>query len=88
MTDAIDGTWLWADGLRECVLALREDRAPLQELTQDLHLLDVIEAARVSARLREVVPVDSSFPALDLSLVADVAVEHVHDHTRPLDEQT
>ncbi len=87
-TDAIDGTWLWADGLRECVLALREDRAPLQELTQDLHLLDVIEAARVSARLREVVPVDSSFVALDLSLVADVAVEHVHDHTRPLDEQT
>ena len=86
--DAIDGTWLWGDGLRECVLALREDRAPLQELAQDLHLLDVIEAARSSSRVRKAVPVASTFPALDLSLDIDRPVEHVHDHTRPADEQT
>jgi len=86
--EAIDGTWLWADGLRECVLALREGRAPLQELEQDLHLLDVVEAARRAALERRAVEVSSRFPDLDLTLEPPAGLEHVHDHTRPLDEQT
>ena len=50
--EAIDGTWLWADGLRECVAALREGRKPLQEPQQDLHVLDVVDAARAAVRER------------------------------------
>lgn len=86
--EAIDGTWLWADGLRECVLALREGRPPLQELEQDLHLLDVVEAARRAVTERRAVEVASRFPDLDLTLEPPTGLEHVHDHTRPLDEQT
>jgi predicted dehydrogenase len=86
--EAIDGTWLWADGLRECVVALREGRAPLQEPHQDLHLLDVVDAARIAVRERRAVEVGSRFPALDLTLELPGDLQHVHDHTRPLDEQT
>jgi predicted dehydrogenase len=86
--EPIDGTWLWADGLRECVLAVAEGRAPLQELEQDLHLLDVVDAARTAARERRAVTVPSRFPDLDLTLELPTGLEHVHDHTRPLDEQT
>jgi predicted dehydrogenase len=85
--EPIDGTWLWADGLRECVAAIREARQPLQELEHDLHLLDVIAAARASVHARGAVAVDSSFPELELTLEPPSGVHHVHDHTRPRDEQ-
>lgn len=86
--EAVDATWLWADGLRECVLALRGGRPPLQEPAQDLHLLEVVEAAREAARGRRAVEVSSRFPDLDLTLEPPPGLHHVHDHTRPLDEQT
>jgi predicted dehydrogenase len=85
--DPIDETWLWADWLRECVLAVVEGREPLQELEHDLHLLDVIDAAREAVRTRAAAPVDSRFPELDLTFELLGGVHHVHDHTRPLDEQ-
>lgn len=85
--DPIDPTWLWTDGLRELVMAVHEDRSPLANIEQDLHLLDVIEAARVAASGRAV-KVASRFEQLDLRLpAADVSSGHVHDHTRPPDEQ-
>ncbi len=43
--EPIEGTWLWADGLTEMVMAIRQGRRPLAELTHDLHLLEVLEAA-------------------------------------------
>jgi predicted dehydrogenase len=86
--DAIDPTWLWTDGLREAVACVREGRAPLASLDHDLHLLDVLEAARVAARERAVVEVESTFERLDLTFEIPAGAEHVHDHTRPLDEQT
>jgi predicted dehydrogenase len=85
--EAIDPTWLWADGLRECIAAVHEERPPLQELEQDLHVLDVIEAARESTRTRASVAVGSRFPELDLTLEPPSELQHVHDHTRPPDEQ-
>ncbi len=85
--DAIEPTWLWADGLREAVACVREGRPPLANLEHDLHLLDVVDAARASAAKRAAVPVDSSFAALDLRLEPPSSVEHLHDHTRPSDEQ-
>ncbi len=85
--EAIDPTWLWADGLREAVGCVHESRAPLASLEQDLHLLDVIEAARVAVHEGRTVAVGSSFAPLDLTFVPPTGVEHVHDHTRPLDEQ-
>ena len=86
-SEPIDGTWLWADGLRECVTAVREGRPPLQELEHDLHLLDVVAAARTAVAERRAVEVASRFPDLDLTYESPSGLEHVHDHTRPLDEQ-
>jgi predicted dehydrogenase len=48
--EAIEGTWLWTDGLNEMVMALHHGRAPRAELTHDLHLLEVLEAAHRAAQ--------------------------------------
>jgi len=86
--EPVEGTWLWTDGLVEAVLALYEKRAPLTEITHDLHLLEVIEAAQRSARDGRWISVKSAFRDLDLSLSEDKrAQHHLHDHTRPADEQ-
>jgi predicted dehydrogenase len=88
--EAIDPTWLWADGLREAVLAVREERRPLAEPTHDLHLLDVVDAARLAVTAKAAVPVSSRFRPLDLrrdEVVGTRERHHLHDHTRPPDEQ-
>jgi predicted dehydrogenase len=88
--EPIEGTWLWADGLREAVMAVREGRPPLVELTHDLHLLEIIEAARRAAREGAAVSVASRFRTLDLrpqTVEARPDRHHLHDHTRPSDEQ-
>jgi predicted dehydrogenase len=85
--DAIEPTWLWADGLREAVACVREGRPPLASLDHDLHVLDIVEAARVSAAERAAVGVESTFESLDLRLELPSGIEHLHDHTRPSDEQ-
>jgi predicted dehydrogenase len=85
--DAIEPTWLWADGLREAVACAREGRPPLSSPEHDLHLLDVLDAARASVAERAAVPVDSSFARLELRFEAPARVELLHDHTRPSDEQ-
>jgi predicted dehydrogenase len=85
--DSLDPTWLWCDGLRELVACVREGRAPLAEASHDLHLLDVVAAARVASREARAVAVQSSFDALDLSLAAPGELHHRHDRTRPPDEQ-
>jgi predicted dehydrogenase len=85
--EPIEPTWLWADGLREAVRCVREGSAPLASLDHDLHLLDVVEAARVSATQRAAVAVNSSFDPLDLRVEPPSGIEHLHDHTRPSDEQ-
>ena len=85
--DSVDETWLWTDGLREAISSLREDRAPLADLAHDLHLLDVIDAAREAVAQGRGVRVDSGFPSPDLTLEPPTDLHHVHDHTRPLDEQ-
>lgn len=86
-SDAVDPTWPWADGLREMVAAIAEDRAPLAEPQLDLHLVDVIDAARESARDGVAVEVASTFPELDLAIDLDPARASVHDHTRPPEDQ-
>jgi predicted dehydrogenase len=86
--DAVDPTWLWTDGLRELVDAVREGRDPLANLEQDLHLLEVLDAARRSAVWRTAVSVTSRFERIDLRLTGDaLGVDHIHDHTRPPEEQ-
>lgn len=85
--EAIDPTWLWADGLAELVHALREDRQPLHSLDQDLHLLEIIEASSHAAREKRAVAVHSRFAPLDLHLDEKQDRHHLHDHTRPADEQ-
>jgi predicted dehydrogenase len=85
-SDPIDPTWSWADGLREAVRSIVEGRPPLTSTAQDLHLVEVIDAVRRSAREGGAVTVGSSFTPLDLSIPLD-RHHYVHDHTRPPEDQ-
>jgi predicted dehydrogenase len=85
--EPVDPTWLWADGLAEMVIALRENRPPLHNMDHDIHLLEVIEACEKAAREKRAIAVKSRFPRLDLRLQERQDRHHLHDHTRPADEQ-
>lgn len=85
--EPLDPTWLWADGLSEMVYALREGRPPLHNLDHDLHLLEVIEASSAAAREKRAIAVNSRFAPLELQLEQRQDRHHLHDHTRPADEQ-
>ena len=86
--EPVEGTWMWTDGLTEAVTAMLEGRQPLAEITHDLHLLEVIEAAAASARKGRWASVTSRFRELDLRLGEHRRdLHHLHDHTRPADEQ-
>ena len=85
--EPIDPTWLWADGLAEMVNALQEKRQPLQSLAQDVHLLEIIEASTKAAKENKAIEVKSRFIPLDLGLETRRDRHHLHDHTRPSNEQ-
>src|SRR5512145_2861691 len=59
--EPVEGTWMWTDGLTEAVAALIEGRPPLADITHDLHLLEVIEAAAASAKEGRLAPIASRF---------------------------
>jgi len=85
--EPIDSTWLWADGLAEMVRALIEDRKPLHSPDHDLHVLEIIEATSKAARQKCAIAIRSRFRALDLRIEDRPERHHLHDHTRPADEQ-
>lgn len=85
--EPLDSTWLWAEGLRELVMAIVEQRTPLAHPDQDLHLLEVLDAARLSAHKGMPVEVHSRHALPDLRLDLGSSRHHLHDHTRPADEQ-
>lgn len=85
--EPVDPTWLWADGLAEMVHALREQRQPLHSLEHDLHLLEVIEASAKAANEKRAITVHSLFSSLNLRLEERQDRHHLHDHTRPANEQ-
>ena len=85
--EPIDPTWLWADGLAEMVHAVREKREPLHNLEHDIHLLEVIEASAKAAKEKRAVAIQSRFKPFDLRLEERQDRHHLHDHTRPPDEQ-
>jgi predicted dehydrogenase len=85
--EPVDPTWLWADGLAEIVHALAEKRQPLHNLEHDLHLLEVIEASTKAAKEKRAVAVQSRFHPIDLRMEERQDRHHLHDHTRPADEQ-
>ena len=86
--EPVDPTWLWTDGLRELVMAVREGRPPLANIEQDLHLLDVLDAAWRAASSGRTVAVASRFGSVDLRLpTGDASSGHIHDHTRSPEEQ-
>jgi predicted dehydrogenase len=84
-----DRTWNWTDGLRAAVHTVRTGDRTLWCVDHDLHILDVLGAARRSAASDgRAEPVSSTFGELSLGLVHDAAQgTHVHDHTRPVDDQ-
>jgi predicted dehydrogenase len=86
--EPLDPTWLWTDGLREAVVALHDDRPPLADLEHDLHVLDVLDAARLSSEKGGAVALDSRFDLPELHLDLSAFTSHLlHDHTRPPEEQ-
>ena len=85
--EPIDPTWHWADGLAEMVRALGERREPLHNLEHDIHVLEVIEASTKAAKEKRAIAVQSRFQPLDLRLEERKDRHHLHDHTRPANEQ-
>jgi predicted dehydrogenase len=81
-----DPTWLWTDGLRELVVALVEGRTPRADRAHTLHVLELIDAATRAATDGGTVAVASRPAPADLRIDLDAGV-HVHDRTRPPDEQ-
>jgi hypothetical protein len=69
------------------VHALAEKRQPLHNLEHDLHLLEVIEASTKAAKEKRPVAVQSRFHPIDLRMEERQDRHHLHDHTRPADEQ-
>ena len=65
--DATDPTWSWCDGLRELVESVQAGRQPLMCVEQDLHILEIANAARTAAREQRPAAVHSRFEPLDLS---------------------
>jgi predicted dehydrogenase len=83
-----DATWLWTDGLSEAVTALREGRPPLDHPDLDVHVIELISAAGQSAREKRTVAVESRFePWAALRIEGRSHERHVHDRTRPAEEQ-
>jgi len=82
-----DATWLWTDGLRDIVAAIRDGRSPLAEPLLDVHLHEVISAAAQAAASGTAVAVESRFPELGALRYEPPPPGHVHDRTRPPDEQ-
>lgn len=74
-------------GLAEMVNALREKRQPLHSLAHDIHLIEVIEASSRAAKEKRAMVVQSHFRPLDLRLQERKHRHHLHDHTRPTDDQ-
>jgi predicted dehydrogenase len=82
-----DATWLWTDGLREAVAAIRARGTPLADPELDVHLVEVIDAASRAAAGRRAVGVESRFSPLASLAFDPSAGAHVHDRTRAADEQ-
>jgi predicted dehydrogenase len=82
-----DATWLWADGLREAVAAIREQRAPLSHPDLDVHVHELIEACARAALEGCAVAVETRFAPLEELRPEAVGAGHVHDRTRPAGEQ-
>ena len=84
-----DTTWLWSDGLREAVSAVRSGRPPLAEPALDVHLIELISVAQRAASEGRSQATETRFPSFDALRLATPAADgtHVHDRTRPADEQ-
>ena len=82
-----DRTWSWTDGLRSAVDALRTGRWTAFDPAHDVHVLEVVEAGRLSAAEGgDRVVIETAFRELSLPRAA-VSETHIHDHTRPPGEQ-
>jgi predicted dehydrogenase len=85
----IEPTWLWTDGLIDLVRSLRARRSPQCDLAQDIHLIDVLDAAEKSRRRHAPVNVRATWRPIARSSVRSPrrSLQLLHDHTRASDEQ-
>lgn len=85
--DPVDQTWHWSDGLRELVGALHAGGAPRVDHDHDLHLLEVIDAVAAALQTGAPAQVRSRFVPATAADRPRIVRTHLHDHTRPPDEQ-
>jgi predicted dehydrogenase len=85
--EPVDQTWHWTDGLREVVTALQTGARPRLDHDHDLHLLELIDAVDAALQSGEQVKVRSRFSQAAPAQRTQMARAHIHDHTRPPDEQ-
>jgi len=83
---AMDRTWLWTDGLANLVNCLKSGELVINDLQVDIHLIEVLEAARGSSKSGHTEAVDSSFDRVKAYPRAEYR-HRVHDRTRPADLQ-
>jgi predicted dehydrogenase len=75
--------WPWADGLRHLVECVRMARRPIINAQHARHVLEVMMAARASARDATAISVQSRFEPLSLPKPDAAEPEHlVHDRSR------
>jgi len=82
-----DLTWVWSDGLREAVSAIRGGRPPLADPALDVHVIDVVAAAGRAERERRPIRLDTTCGRFSALRLVEAPGAHVHDRTRAADEQ-
>ena len=87
MREADDATWTWTDGLREAVAAIRERRPPVADPAVDVHVIEIVDAAGRAAGQGVAVPVVTRCEPFAALRLEEEPGRHVHDRTRPADEQ-
>lgn len=85
--EALDATWHWTDGLREAVAALQEGRPPAGDPAHDLHLLEILDATDRALRSGGTIKTVTRFTPQIADQTVPSARTHLHDRTRPPDEQ-
>ena len=85
--EPVDATWLWTDGLRELVHAIRGARPPARPRAGTSISSTILESARASVAGHRPISVTSTFTLPELRRERGVDLHHLHDHTRSPEEQ-
>jgi predicted dehydrogenase len=75
-----DPQWPWTDGLRHLVECVERGEDTVTRPEHAYHALEVMLAAKRSAEEGRVIEIESEFPELDYSSLADTTADHRRQH--------